>query len=245
MKVTPLLILYLSTSLFLGCSESIKEESIDQVEVANPIKIKQLQCFWNDSLRKKGLVNVQSLDSTLQVGLRYTSLNNFLKLDLYGCLDSAFLQEAAALKLIKAQQELKKVDSSYSLYIWDAARPRSVQQAMWDSLKMPFDQKKRYVSNPKNGSIHNFGCAVDLTISRTDGRLLDMGTDFDHFGVAASINNESNLLATGVLTGEQLENRKLLRRVMLQAGFTTINSEWWHFNAMTRSEAKKKYIIIE
>ena len=116
---------------------------------------------------------------------------------------------------------------------------------MWTTLEMPFNEKVRYVSNPKNGSIHNYGCAVDLTICKSDGKLLDMGTDFDHFGRAANVSKEYLLLTDSVLSYKQFDNRKLLRKVMKSAGFSTISSEWWHFNALSRSEAKRNYSIIE
>ncbi len=116
---------------------------------------------------------------------------------------------------------------------------------MWNTLQMPFNEKKRFVSNPKNGSIHNYGCAVDLTLCTSSAELLDLGTDFDYFGKAASTSNEWELVQEKILTEEQFDNRKLLRTIMLKAGFTTINSEWWHFNAVTRPEATAAYAILE
>jgi D-alanyl-D-alanine dipeptidase len=74
---------------------------------------------------------------------------------------------------------------------------------------------------------------------------LDMGTPFDFFGKAAGINKETELIAQGVLTKKQVANRKLLRKVMTYAGFLTIRGEWWHFNAVSLSEARRSYKVIE
>ncbi len=217
---------------------SLKRAKKPKIEVTKP-------CTLEDSLSYWGLVNIQDIDSNIKVNLRYSGLNNFLKTDLYQCLQSAYLQKDVAKKLSVAQNELTKIDSNLHLLIWDAVRPRSIQRKMWNSLKMPFQEKVRYVSNPRNGSIHNYGCAVDLTICRKNGTVLDMGTDFDHFGTSANINAEWKLLMDEVLEYTQIDNRKLLRKVMKNAGFSTISSEWWHFNSCSRCVAKTKYRLIE
>ncbi|MBT8327286.1 MAG: M15 family metallopeptidase [Bacteroidia bacterium] len=210
--------------------------------------VKQTQdstCSLEDTLINRGLVNVQSIDPRIKVNLRYSSINNFLRTDMYGCLNKAYFQNETAHKLAQAQEYLTVIDSNLSLLIWNGVRPRSIQRQMWNSLDMPFKEKVRYVSNPKNGSIHNYGCAVDLTICEQDGKLLDMGSDFDYFGPAANTNREYMLMTDSILNFIQFDNRKLLRTVMIRAGFSTISSEWWHFNWMSRYEASRKYAIIE
>lgn len=202
-------------------------------------------CSMHLSLKNKGLINVQQKDPRLHVHLRYSTRNNFLGKDIYGCLDSAYVQPLMADMLKAAQDKLSAIDTTLHLMIWDAVRPRSVQWQMWNALDMPFEQKVKYVSNPKNGSVHNYGCAVDLTICRANGDILNMGTDFDHFGQAAHTINEYLMVSEGTLTYRQLDNRKLLRKVMTEAGFSTISSEWWHYNALSRSAAQKKYAIVE
>ena len=116
---------------------------------------------------------------------------------------------------------------------------------MWDSLKMPFEEKVKYVSNPKNHSLHNYGCAIDLTLLDSFGRVLDMGTEFDHFGIEANTDKDSINMANGKLTKAQIRNRWLLRKCMYKAGFSGIKSEWWHFNSCSREVAKKRYKLIE
>ena len=110
---------------------------------------------------------------------------------------------------------------------------------------MPNSEKGKFVSNPKNASIHNFGAAVDLTIAKTNGEPLDMGTEFDHIGELAYPTMEYFFLKDGQLNQQQVDNRKLLRKVMQKAGFTWLTTEWWHFNSCSREEAKLKYKILE
>lgn len=197
------------------------------------------------SLIEKGLVNVQQLDSTIIVDLRYSTANNFVGVDVYGELENAYMQEEPARKLVQANTYLKDIHPDYTLYIFDATRPRRVQQILWDTLDYPEAQKTKYVANPQEGSIHNFGAAVDLTIAGPDGKPLDMGTGFDHFGVLAYPVREEEMLAAGKLTQQQVDHRRLLRDVMTRAGFSPITSEWWHFNAMSRAEADQRYGIVE
>ena len=106
--------------------------------------------------------------------------------------------------------------------IWDASRPISNQQVMWDALDMPAKEKGRFVSNPKNHSLHNYGCAVDVTLADQNGKLLDMGTDFDYFDTLAQPKFEMFCLQKQLLSQLQFSNRMLLRKTMLKAGFTTI-----------------------
>jgi D-alanyl-D-alanine dipeptidase len=110
---------------------------------------------------------------------------------------------------------------------------------------LPYNRREDFVADPAKGSIHNFGCAVDLTIADERGRALDMGTIFDFFGQEAEPRREAAMLKAGKLTPQQLENRKLLRRVMKKAGYNFIETEWWHYNAMSREKAKAQYGFIE
>jgi zinc D-Ala-D-Ala dipeptidase len=196
-------------------------------------------------LISQGLVDIQSLDSTIVADLKYATTDNFIGADMYLGLKKAYLQPEVAEKLIKAQRILKKEHPEYSLIVFDAARPLKIQQAMWDQLLMPLNEKTKYLSNPKKGSIHNYGAAVDLSIQNNNGDLLDMGTPYDFFGDLAHPAKELVMLELGLLTQEQINNRKLLRGVMKQAGFFNISTEWWHFNSCSRDKAKELYSLIE
>jgi D-alanyl-D-alanine dipeptidase len=102
-----------------------------------------------------------------------------------------------------------------------------------------------YVAHPSRTGLHNYGMAVDLTICKAGSVPLDMGTPFDFFGKAAGINRENELVAQGILTKQQVDNRLLLRRIMTEAGFIPIRGEWWHFNAMPLNTARKTVKVIE
>lgn len=193
-----------------------------------------------------GLVDVATLDSSIIIDLKYASIDNFLKINMYGDLDQAFLQPDVALKLVKAQQELKKMHPDYSLVVYDAVRPRRVQQRMWDSVKMPIQEKVKFIANPKNASLHNFGAAVDASIIDLKAHEpLDMGTPFDFIGEEAHPEQEMLMLQKGRITQQHIDNRKLLRLVMGKAGFYNIQSEWWHFNSCKRDSAYVWYKVIE
>ncbi|MBC7922349.1 MAG: M15 family metallopeptidase [Ferruginibacter sp.] len=201
--------------------------------------------FAEQSLKNAGLVDVQTLDPAILVDLKYSTTDNFVGVDVYGDLTRAYLQTVPAQKLVKAQQLLVESRPGYHLLIYDAARPRRVQQILWDTLKKPPRLKPLYVADPKEGSIHNYGAAVDLTIADERGQPLDMGTSFDFFGELAYPTKEDSLVKLGKLTLRQITNRRTLREVMRRAGFAPIDSEWWHFNAMSLERCKQEYGIIE
>lgn len=194
-------------------------------------------------LEEQGLVRIKSLSPTIKVDLKYATNDNFTKKVLYDDLREAYLHPIAAQKLSTAQELLKEQDSTLSLLVYDAVRPLSIQKEMFEVVRnTPF---QAYVANPSRTGLHNYGIAVDLTICDSDGMPLDMGTPFDYFGKAAGINKEDELKAQGILTEQQIKNRKLLRSIMTKAGFLTIRGEWWHFNALSLAEAKSKTKLIE
>jgi D-alanyl-D-alanine dipeptidase len=200
---------------------------------------------WGSEYRKQGLVLVDTTANNISVNLRYSGSNNFIGKDVYGNLEDAYLQAEALEKLYKAASLLKDDHPELKLLIWDAARPRRIQQILWDTVDIPLNERSKYVANPASGSIHNYGCAVDLTLIDSSGNPLDMGTDYDEFDEIAHIDQEDELVNSDLLTREQVRNRRTLRAVMTKAGFNTINSEWWHFDAFTREETKSRFAIVE
>lgn len=234
----------------------VGEEKKNSLDSVIPVKTDSVKSVEKDSavveispiekqLIEMGLVNIHDLDSGIVVDLRYSTTDNFIGLDMYGNFNACYLQEDVAEKLVAAQQFLKKKYPFYSLVIYDAVRPLHIQQQMWDTLKLPPGQKTKYLSNPGNGSLHNYGAAVDLSIIDENGIPLDMGTPFDFFGEKAHPVKEKELLESGELSQRQVFNRELLRSVMRQAGFFGIQTEWWHFNACTRVVAAEKYPIVK
>ena len=195
----------------------------------------------------RGLVDIQKIDPDIQVELKYSTTDNFIGRDVYGDLTRAYLQPEMAKRLAKASALLKKEKPGYKLLVYDAARPNSAQYDLWnalDHLKIPARSKTQYVADPKIGSNHNFGCAIDLTVVDGNGKPLDMGTKFDFFGPLAYPRSEQEMLKKGKLTARQIENRQLLRKVMTQVGFKVNTTEWWHFDGMSKAQARAKYGMI-
>lgn len=167
------------------------------------------------SLPDSAFVELIKWDSDFILDIRYATTNNFTETVLYPC-GRAFLRKRAARDLLKAHQEFKKM--GYRLKLFDCYRPHSVQFVMWETTP-----NKNYVGNPHKGSMHNRGCAVDVTLVDKNGQELDMGTTYDFFGKAAHTFNQN-------LPAEVIRNRKVLRSVLGKYGFGTIKTEWWHLS---------------
>lgn len=218
--------------------DSQRTDSIEPVSFPAPAK-SRTACYL-DSL---GLINIAEADSSIVVDLMYTRADNFTGEVLYEDLHEAYLHPEAMESLSKAQRILKESHPGYSLIVYDAARPMSVQQKMWDVVKGT--SKYIYVSNPSHGGgLHNYGLAVDISILDEEGNPLPMGTPVDHLGQEAHITEEARLVAQGKITETERKNRLLLRQVMKEAGFRPLPSEWWHFNRVSRQTAKEKYRLI-
>jgi D-alanyl-D-alanine dipeptidase len=162
------------------------------------------------------MVDIKRIIPDIRLELTYTTPENFMHTVLYSPTTTTFLRLPAALALKKVQDALRK--ENLSLKIWDAYRPYSVTLKMWDLI-----HDDRYVADPAKGSGHNRGIAVDLTIvSLKDGKELDMGTGFDNF--TDSAHQDYIKLSENVLN-----NRKLLRNLMVENGFAIFPTEWWHY----------------
>ena len=196
---------------------------------------------------EQGLVDIQTLDSTIMVELKYSTTDNFVKTDVYGDLTRAYLQAKPAEMLVKASKALQEKYPDYRLLVYDAARPLTVQHTLWNLLdSIPPKKREDFVASPAIASIHNFGSAVDLTVYDLQTKKpLDMGTKYDFFGDLAYPRLEYKMLKEGKLTKEQVANRIVLREAMIKSGYMRIESEWWHFNAISRARAKSLYKIVE
>lgn len=172
------------------------------------------QSVLHDSMQQ--MVNLRSIIPALVIDLRYTTAANFTGQVLYHDAHTTFLRKPAATALYRVQQKLRR--KGLALKIWDAYRPYTVTQKMWEIVP-----DERYAANPKYGSGHNRGAAVDLTlINIKTGKELDMGTGFDNFSDTAHLNFKG-------LTKKQKRNRKLLQAAMQAEGFIVLETEWWHF----------------
>ena len=179
----------------------------------------------------------------VKVELRYASENNFMKTNVYGDFTVCFLHKEAALKLKMAAENLQNMKPGWKLLLLDCLRPRSVQRKLWEYV-FGTDMQK-YVANPDKGSIHNYGFAVDLTLVDENEIEIDMGTEFDSFTKLAQPRLEEEMLIENKLTQVQHENRLILRKSMVDAGFRQLSIEWWHYDAADSSIVRNNYKILE
>ena len=175
--------------------------------------------------------------------LRYATTNNFLKTNVYGDFHDCYLQKVAAKKFRKAVTLLSREHPGWKFLVFDCLRPRSIQKKFYAFVKGT--PKQPYVANPRTGSIHNYGFAIDLSLEDAAGHELDMGTSFDAFTRLAEPRREAHYLATGQLTKKQVANRLILRHLMQQAGFIQLVNEWWHYDALPVRQVKSRYKIVE
>lgn len=175
------------------------------------------------------MLDLKKLIPGIQLDLKYCGKDNFMKQQLYPKkLSTTYLRSPAANALKKVQAAL--ISKGLGLKIWDAYRPYSATVKMWEPVK-----DDRYAADPKFGSGHNRGIAVDLTIINiSSGRELDMGTGFDHFSDTAHSDFKN-------LPQNVLDNRKLLRTLMEENGFKVLDTEWWHFYLPDA----KKYALMD
>lgn len=181
--------------------------------------------------------------SNVKINLKYATTDNFMGINMYGAFQKPYLHKVAAEKLKAAIEILKKEKPGWSFIVFDALRPRSVQWIMWDRVKNT--PQKGYVADAQKGSVHNYGFALDISLMDDKGNELDMGTPFDTFSDLAQPRYENKYLKTGKLTQKQIDNRLILRQLMVRAGFRSIPNEWWHFDGLPREELEKKYRMVE
>jgi CubicO group peptidase (beta-lactamase class C family)/D-alanyl-D-alanine dipeptidase len=168
--------------------------------------------------RKPDLIELSKLDPKIKLDIRYATANNFLNTPVYSQA-RAFMQRAAAEALLRAHKKLMEI--GYGLLIHDAYRPWYVTKIFWDATP---DDKKIFVADPSQGSRHNRGCAVDLSLYE-----LATGKPVEMVGVYDEMSERSYAAYPGG-TSLQRWHRELLRRVMESEGFLVYPFEWWHFD---------------
>jgi len=172
------------------------------------------------NLSDTAFVEVIQIDNSILLDIRYATPNNFMKKAIYPC-GKCLLRKKVAYALSAAQADFKA--KGYRIKIYDGYRPHSAQWKLWENTP-----DKNYVADPKKGSMHNRGAAVDLTLVDQNGKELDMGTPYDFFGKEAHINYTKH-------SKEVLANRKLLAQILKKHGFGTTKTEWWHFSYRKQS----------
>lgn len=167
---------------------------------------------------KSDLVELIKLDPTIRLDVRYATTNNLFGTVFYSE-PRAFLQRPAAESLVRVNRKLKPL--GYGLLVHDAYRPWYVTKVFWDAT--PAD-KKLFVADPSQGSRHNRGCAVDLTLyDLKTGKPVEMVSTYDETTDRAYPNYIGG-------TSLQRWHRDLLRAAMEAEGFTVYEAEWWHFD---------------
>jgi len=166
-------------------------------------------------VKQDDLVDVAVAIPDAVIDMRYATQDNFTGDVLYPTARCK-LRGAVAARLVKAAAVLRKQDRR--LLIWDCYRPTSIQQVLWKKVPDP-----RYVADPKVGSKHGRGAAVDLAVVHRDGKPVTLPTKFDDFSQAAHREH--------ALSGDRGREARRLSEAMAGAGFIGIPTEWWHFDA--------------
>lgn len=171
-----------------------------------------------DTAAARTLVELVTLDSTIRLDVKYATHDNFMGRPMYAQA-RVFLQRPAAKAVVRAHRALAA--KGFGLLVFDGYRPWAVTKKFWDET--PPVQRK-FVANPRKGSKHNRGCAVDLTLFElTTGREVSMPSPYDDFSDKASSTYTGG-------TTEQRRSRGILRAAMEREGFRVEPSEWWHFD---------------
>jgi D-alanyl-D-alanine dipeptidase len=168
--------------------------------------------------RRSDLVELTTLDPSIKLEIRYATTNNFAGAKFYDE-PRAFMQRPAAEAVVRAHRALRAL--GYGLLIHDAYRPWYVTRMFWDA--MPND-KRWLVANPAEGSKHNRGAAVDLTLYElATGQPVEMPSTYDESTGRAHADYPGG-------TALQRWHRALLRNAMVAEGFVVNSLEWWHFD---------------
>jgi zinc D-Ala-D-Ala dipeptidase len=201
------LLLFLALSPLAACRAPEREAQPGKERV--PAKVKA----------PAALVELSKLDPAIHFDLRYATVNNFTGRILYSQA-RAFLAAAAAEALLRAHKRAQA--DRYGFTVFDAYRPWRVTKQLWDAT--PVGPKRDYVANPKTGSRHNRGCAVDMSMyNLADGTLVEMPTGFDDFSEKAHRDYQGASAAA-------IANRERLEAYMTAEGFRGMSNEWWHFD---------------
>lgn len=213
-------VLLLTVLLQLGFAQEVSFHitPVRPVEELRAAALKDQPPREQGTFLKADLVELIKLDPTIKLDIRYATSNNFLGTPLY-TQARAFLQRPAAEALLRAHHELKA--QGYGLIIHDGYRPWYVTKIFWDATP---DDKKIFVADPREGSKHNRGCAVDLSLyDLKTGKEVNMPSGYDEMSDRAYADYDGG-------TTDERARRSLLRRAMEKQGFQVYPQEWWHFD---------------
>ncbi len=160
------------------------------------------------------LIEITPRTHGVGIELAYATADNFTGRPVYARA-ACYLHPEAETLLRRAVDLAAR--QGFGLTVLDAFRPAEAQWALWSHTPDP-----EFLADPRRGSPHSRGAAVDLTLTDRDGRALDMGTPFDAF------TPRSHHGADG-LSAEAERNRLLLIGLMTTAGWDFYRNEWWHY----------------
>ncbi len=161
------------------------------------------------------LVPITAPDYPVLFDIAYATARNFTGKPVYKAA-KCFLHENAAAKLREVITQAEAL--GLRVKIFDAFRPSEAQWILWNHTPDP-----DFLADPRRGSPHSRGCALDLTLCHRDGTELDMGTAFDAFTPL------SHHGMTNGITPAAQANRLLLIGIMTNAGWDFYRNEWWHY----------------
>lgn len=170
------------------------------------------------NFKESDLVELVTLDSTIRLDVRYATRDNFLSVPVY-TQARAFLQRPAAEALVRANRALRA--QGFGLLVHDGYRPWYVTKMFWDGTP---EADHAFVADPSQGSRHNRGCAVDLTLyDLRTGRPVQMVGGYDEMSDRSYPDYPGG-------TSRQRALREVLRDAMEAEGFRVYDVEWWHFD---------------
>lgn len=208
-----------SIYLLLLSSCFFQDPAAEKKAISKPLKVVRSFTAYKQAYAQdpnQELLELKKEIPGLALDIRYATTNNFMKLAVYKQA-RAFARRPVVMQLKKVQAVLAR--KGYALKIYDAYRPYTATKILYQKAS-----NKNFVANPKTGSRHNRGCAIDLTlISLKTGKELQMPTSYDSFSALAAANYQQ-------LPPTALKNRNLLIQVMQAHGFRVLSNEWWHFD---------------
>ncbi|OYT72102.1 MAG: D-alanyl-D-alanine dipeptidase [Chloracidobacterium sp. CP2_5A] len=193
-----------------GGATAVAQEAAQEAVVTMPVE--------TGAFRPSELIEITRLDPSIKLDIRYATANNFVGRPVYAEA-RAFLQRPAAEALVKAHRWLKT--QGYGLVVFDGYRPWRVTKLFWE-LTSP--DKRDYVADPAKGSLHNRGCAADVSLyDLKTGELVTMPSEYDEMSERAHPDYAGG-------TEDQRRLRDLLRSAMERFDFKVYRYEWWHFD---------------
>ena len=214
MKVTVVSLLFIFIFLLVGC-KSTESSMANKKQILKNNYLKGNSIALYEGINDTSFVKLKNFSGDFVFDMKYATADNFLKQKVYDC-DECYLRMKTIKNLMDANAEF--MQKGYRIKLFDCYRPLDIQKKMWEIVP-----NADYVADPKKGSVHNRGGAIDITLVDADGKELDMGTPFDFFGIKASHNYKD-------LPNRVLKNRAYLNEVMLKHHFKSFESEWWHYN---------------